>query len=157
MEIGGGDGDFTRALVDMTRGRNPLLSVTATGQAAPPAGRRDRRRSTACRGRSPVGDFNISWRRMSLDRDTVAYLLEHAFALLEDGGRAVFMEANPWNPMSALRVLRERSPRPPLSPTLLSRTQLYELLSEIGFIRVSARFTDFVYRPLVPDRHGWPG
>jgi hypothetical protein len=32
---------------------------------------------------------------------------------------------------------------------LLSRTQLYELLSEIGFIRVSARFSDFVYRPLV--------
>ena len=32
----------------------------------------------------------------------------------------------------------------------LSRIQLYELLSEIGFIRVSARFTDFVYRPLVP-------
>ncbi len=39
---------------------------------------------------------------------------------------------------------------------LLSQTQLYELLSEIGFIRVSARFTDFVYRPLAwTERMAW--
>ena len=32
--------------------------------------------------------------------------------------------------------------------TLLSRPELYELISEIGFIRVFAVFNDFVYRPL---------
>ena len=85
-----------------------------------------------------------------LDRDNVAYLLEHIFALLEDGGRAIFIETNPWNPMSAARRAVNHVLRRPYVQALLSRTQLYELLSEIGFIRVSARFTDFVYRPLAP-------
>src|SRR5450432_824727 len=34
LEIGSGDGGFTRALADMTRGRNPLVAVTATDQAS---------------------------------------------------------------------------------------------------------------------------
>jgi hypothetical protein len=48
VEIGGGDGRFTTVLVDLTRGRNPLLAVTAavasllsmnsaTAQILPPA------------------------------------------------------------------------------------------------------------------------
>jgi hypothetical protein len=155
LEIGSGDGGFTRALLDMTRGRNPLVAATATGQAdrvpnmqvvavdnlpGPLAGQR----------------FNYVVAQNVLDRDTVSYLLEHVFALLEDGGRAIFIETNPWNPMSAVRrfaigLLGRSNAR-----ALLSRTELYELFSEIGFIRVSARFTDFVYRPLVPTaRMAW--
>ena len=52
--------------------------------------------------------------------------------------------------MSAARRAVNHVLRRPYVQALLSRTQLYELLSEIGFIRVSARFTDFVYRPLAP-------
>ena len=33
LEIGAGDGAFTRALAEMTRGRNPIVAVTATGEA----------------------------------------------------------------------------------------------------------------------------
>jgi dolichol-phosphate mannosyltransferase len=86
----------------------------------------------------------MSWR---INRDTVVYLLEHVFALLEDGGRAILIEANPWNPMLAARRAANRLLGRRDIQALLSRIQLYELLSEIGFIRVSARFTDFVYRP----------
>ena len=52
--------------------------------------------------------------------------------------------------MSAARRAVNSLLRRPYVQALLSRTQLYELLSEIGFIRVSARFTDFVYPPLAP-------
>jgi dolichol-phosphate mannosyltransferase len=155
LEIGSGDGEFTRALVDMTRGRNPLVAVTATDR--------------------PGGVPNVEWlaidslpgpidgRRFQyvvaqnvLDRDTVSYLLEQVFALLEDGGRAIFIESNPWNPMVVARRGLRRLVRRPNAQSPLSRIQLYELLSEIGFIRVSARFTDFVYRPLVPTpRMAW--
>ena len=91
-----------------------------------------------------------------LDRDTVSYLLEHVFTLLRDGGRALFIETNPWNPMSVIRRTLGGPLGYPGVQALLSRTQLYELLSEIGFIRVSARFTDFVYRPLAPtERMAW--
>jgi dolichol-phosphate mannosyltransferase len=149
LEIGSGDGSFTAALATMSRGRNKLVSVTATGQAAevpdveaialdslpgPLAGRR----------------FQYIVAQNILDRETVSYVMEHAFALLEDGGRGIFIETNPWNPMSAARqAIRDLFTRSRY-PVLLSRTQLYELLSEIGFIRVSARFTDFVYRPFTP-------
>jgi dolichol-phosphate mannosyltransferase len=155
LEIGSGDGGFTKALADMTRGRNPLLAATATGQACslpnvetvaidslpgPIAGRR----------------FHYIVAQNVLDRDTVAYLLEHVYALLEDGGRTILIEANPWNPMSAVRRAAKRLFGRRDIQSLLSRTQLYELLSEIGFIRVSARFTDFVYRPLAPTpRMAW--
>lgn len=154
LEIGSGDGKFTKALVDMTHGRNPLTAATAAVGAGvanvenvaidslpgPIAGRR----------------FHYVVAQGVLDRDTVSYLLEHVFALLEDGGRAIFIEANPWNPMSAARRGVNRLCGRRDVETLLSRTQLYELLSEIGFIRVSARFTDFVYRPLAPTaRMAW--
>lgn len=155
LEIGSGDGGFTRALADMTRGRNDIVAVTATGQTAdvpgvealaidelpgPLAGRR----------------FNYVVVQNMLDLDTVSYLLEHVFTLLEDGGRALFIETNPWNPMSVVRRTISGPLGYPGVPALLSRTQLYELLSEIGFIRVSARFTDFVYSPLAPtERMAW--
>jgi dolichol-phosphate mannosyltransferase len=150
LELGSGDGSFTRALVDVTRGRNPLLAATATAQEArvtnvetvvidslpgPIAGRR----------------FRYIVAQNVLDRRTVAYLLEHAFTLLEDGGRAIFIESNPWNPMLLVRHAVKKLFGRPNIQALLSRIQLYELLSEIGFIRVSARYTDFVYRPLAPN------
>jgi dolichol-phosphate mannosyltransferase len=91
-----------------------------------------------------------------LDRNTVSYLLEHIFELLEDGGQAIFIESNPWNPLSALRRAARGGLGQSHAEPLLSRTQLYELLSEIGFIRIFARFTDFLYRPLVPTaRMAW--
>ncbi|HSV29405.1 MAG TPA: glycosyltransferase [Candidatus Omnitrophota bacterium] len=150
LEIGGGAGGFTRALVSMTRGRNPLTSVTSTAAGAvetvewhniealpgPLAGRTFRY----------IVAYNI------LDRDNIGELMGTIFDLLEEGGRCVFFEANPWNLLySARHSLRRMMDRPD-AQSLLDRTQLYELFSEIGFIRVSARFTDFVYAPLAPTR-----
>jgi dolichol-phosphate mannosyltransferase len=149
LEIGGGDGAFTRALTNMTRGRNKLVSVTATAQTVSVP---DVETLAVDSLPGPIADqrFNYVVAQNVLDRDTVSYVMEHVFTLLEPGGRAVFIESNPWNPMSAARRgVSKLIGRRPL-PVLLSRTQLYELLSEIGFIRVSARFTDFVYSPLAP-------
>ena len=157
LELGSGDGAFTRALVTMTRGRNPLVAATATGRiGASPV----RRRSRSMQLPGPLAGrrFRYVVAQNVLDRDNVAYLLEHIFALLEDGGRAIFIETNPWNPMSAARRAVSHLLRRPYVQALLSRTQLYELLSEIGFIRVSARFTDFVYPPAGADAgHGVGG
>ena len=149
MEIGSGDGGFTKALADMTHGRNPLLAATATDQAARIPGV-ETVIIDSLPGMIAGRRFHYVVGQNVLDRDTVSYLLEHVFELLEDGGRAIFIESNPWNPLFTLRrATLGRLGRFYVEP-LLTRTQLYELLSEIGFIRVSARFTDFVYRPLVP-------
>jgi len=149
LEVGSGDGRFTHALATITRGRNPLVAVTATDQ---PVNVPNVEGLAVDYLPGPLGGrrFRYIVAQNVLDRDTVPYLLEQVFALLENGGQAMFIESNPWNPLAKLRdaVRRLMGRRP--DRTLLSRTQLYELMSEIGFIRISARFTDFVYNPLTP-------
>jgi hypothetical protein len=81
-------------------------------------------------------------------------MLQRVHELLQPGGQVVFYQSNPWNPVLQIRrvlgrLWGARDPR-----ALLNRPRLYELMSELGFIRVFAVFTDFVYAPLTP-RLGW--
>jgi hypothetical protein len=82
-----------------------------------------------------------------LDKRSGAWLLHTIYDLLEPGGQVLFYESNPWNVILKLRrivaYLGHKDPR-----LLLSRAELYELLSEVGFIRIFAAFNDFVYAPL---------
>src|SRR5262249_33734237 len=71
--------------------------------------------------------------------------------LLRPGGRLLFFETNPWNPVFQLRrrlsgwlpFLRRGDER-----SLPNRVQLYELLSELGFVRIAATAYDFLYWPI---------
>ena len=83
-----------------------------------------------------------------LDRTNSSELLGIVYELLTPGGEMVFYESNPWNPVHKLRgvlsqLVGKRDPR-----NLINRPCLYELLSEIGFIRVYAVYNDFVFAPL---------
>jgi hypothetical protein len=83
-----------------------------------------------------------------LDRSNSSELLQIVHELLAAGGEMVFYESNPWNPMhklraAFLRLVGKRDPR-----NLLNRPSLYELLSELGFVRIYAVFNDFVFAPL---------
>ena len=85
-----------------------------------------------------------------LDERNCGWLLQHVHDLLKPGGQVLFYESNPWNPVLKLRRLTGRlfggaDPR----HCCCSRP-LYELMSEMGFIRVFAVYNDFVYRPLTP-------
>ena len=75
-------------------------------------------------------------------------MLKIVYDLLKPGGQVLFYESNPWNVVLKLRrsmapLFGHKDPR-----RLLSRPELYELISEIGFIRIWAVFNDFVYWPL---------
>ncbi|UCD81345.1 MAG: glycosyltransferase, partial [Desulfobacterales bacterium] len=83
-----------------------------------------------------------------LDRRSCASVLKEIFALLNPGGKVIFYQSNPWNFVLKLRRLLgglfgRHDPR-----SLLSRTKLYELISEVGFISLFAVYHDFVYAPL---------
>jgi hypothetical protein len=89
-----------------------------------------------------------------LDRRNCGDMLQRIHDLLNPGGQVVFYQSNPWNPVLQVRrafgrLVGLRDPR-----HLLSRQQLYEMMSEVGFIRVFAVFNDFVYAPLTP-RLSW--
>jgi len=149
LEIGGGGGIFTRALVKMTRGRNPITSITAAPAATVIPGV-----ETLAVSRLPGALEGRTFRYIIadgvLDRRNVCALIEQVFNLLEEGGRTVFFESNSWNFLYTIRNAFRRIFGLRNMQSLLDRTQLSELYSEIGFIRVSSRFTDFVYSPLAP-------
>jgi SAM-dependent methyltransferase len=157
LEIGCGRGAFTGSLSKLTRGENPITAITfqpdtsnATANGAaeffmiekfpgPLAGRR----------------FDCIVAMDLLDADTSSDLLQVVHDLLAPGGEIVFYESNPWNPVHKLkasisRVFGRRDPR-----NLMNRRQLYEMLSEIGFIRVYAVFNDFVFSPLTRPLIWW--
>jgi len=151
LELGSGDGAFTHALVQVTRGENPITSVTFDPSATRPTnlpGDVEFLKLDRLPGPLEYRRFDFVVARDALDERSCAWLLTHVHELLKPGGEVVFFESNPWNPVLKIRralsrVFGRTDPR-----RLLSRTSLYELMSELGFIRSFAVYTDFVYRPL---------
>jgi SAM-dependent methyltransferase len=149
LELGCGEGHLTRALLDVTRGENPITSVTFQGQS--------RTVDSPTVERHQLGSFPGSLAGRSfdyiiamdlLDRDTCDAFLSATYKLLVPGGEIVCYESNPWNPMRKLRSFFLRLVGTCDSRNLIDRPGLYELLSGAGFIRVNAIFNDFVFAPL---------
>lgn len=151
LELGCGDGRFTRALLGVTRGENPVTAVTfqpASPSSAPQGGKVELLRAEALPGPLAGRRFDCIVAMDLLDRGCSSELLSIVHELLVPGGELVCYESNPWNPVHQLRAAFSRwlgrgDPR-----SLLPRPRLYELLSEIGFIRVYAVYNDFVFAPL---------
>jgi dolichol-phosphate mannosyltransferase len=151
LELGAGKGLFTRQLWHVARGADQITAVTfdpnnprpedlpapvaflnATSLPGPLAGRQ----------------FDFIVAMDLLDQSNCAWFLQNVYGLLKPGGEVIFYESNPWNPVLKLRrtisqFLSQKDPR-----RLLNRSTLYELISEVGFIRVFAVYNDFVYAPL---------
>src|SRR5262245_5022461 len=150
LELGCGKGRFTRQLFSVTRGENPIMAVSfrrPTVRPVVPAAVEFRSVS------SLPGDLND--RRFDfivgidlLDRQNCAWMMQNVYALLKPGGEVLFYESNPWNMVLKLRraITRRFGRKDPRN--LLSRPELAELISEIGFIRVFTVYNDFVFRPL---------
>jgi dolichol-phosphate mannosyltransferase len=150
LELGCGEGAFTRQLLFVSRGENPITAVTFQPVVEPSLELPSVTRVAASALPGPLAgeQFDLIVGMDLLDRRTSPAVLQHAHELLSPGGEVVFFESNPWNAMlrarrAFARLIGRRDPR-----TLVSRPQLYELMSEVGFIRVLAVFTDFVYAPL---------
>lgn len=152
LELGCGEFRLTRALLHVSRRENPITAVTfQKGDAAWPLPTEERIESiqlTTFPGALAGRQFDCVVAMDLLDRTTSSELLEKVYELLAPGGEMVFYESNPWNPVhkirgALLRLAGKRDPR-----NLLARPALYELLSDIGFIRIYAVFNDFVFAPL---------
>jgi len=149
LEIGCGDGQFTRALAQVTRNESQITaaSFSVTGNERP----KDLPEIVEYVSLNDLPG-PLEYRRFDfvvasdlLDERSCAWLMQHAHDLLKPGGEVVFYESNPWNPVLKLRraLFRRKDTR-----RLLSTPKLYELMSELGFIRSFAVYNDFVYAPL---------
>jgi SAM-dependent methyltransferase len=150
LELGSGQGRFTRQLFRVTRGENPITAVSFAPAPLPPDGPAavERLHLASLPGDLDGRQFDFVVAIDLLDRRNCAWLLQHVYALLRPGGQVLFYESNPWNVVLKARraigrCLGRRDPR-----RLLGRPALAELISEIGFIRVFTVYNDFVFRPL---------
>ena len=151
LELGAGQGLFTRRLFHISRGENPITAVTFNLDKSPPD------------SLPPTVEFLIAEtlpgilanRRFDyvvamdlLDKRNCAQILQIVHKFLKPGGQVIFYESNPWNVVLRLRqslskYLGATDPR-----RLLSCPEFYELLSANGFISVFAVYNDFVNAPL---------
>ena len=153
LEVGCGEGAFTRQLAKVTRYECPLTAITFEADARRPAGLPQAIEFLPCRSLSEVLEarhFDFIVAHDMLDKRNADSFLMEIFALLAPGGRILFYESNPWNVLRRFRqgigqIFGRPDPR-----LLLNRPDMYELLSELGFIRTFAVFNDFVYAPLTP-------
>jgi dolichol-phosphate mannosyltransferase len=151
LELGYGDGTFTGQLVATTRNECAITAVTFNSSGARPANLPQGVEFvtlSSMPGQLMGRTFDFIVAHDLLDRRSAGWFLHAIYNLLKPGGQVLFYESNPWNPILKLRrsatyLFGHKDPR-----LLLSRAELYELLSEVGFIRIFAVFNDFVYAPL---------
>jgi dolichol-phosphate mannosyltransferase len=151
LELGCGELRLTRALLRVSRGENPITAVTFQCSAPDRSGvdgNVEVLQVSELPGPLMGRRFDCIVAMDMLDRHVSSELLEIVHELLAPGGEMVFYESNPWNPVHQVRglLLRAFGKRDPRN--LINRPDLYELLSEIGFIRIYAVFNDFVFAPL---------
>ena len=151
LELGSGVGLFTKSLTEVTRGDNPITAVTFDPKGTRPTDLPQNVEFIAAEelpGPLENRRFDFVVASDLLDERACAWLMTHVHELLKPGGEVVFYESNPWNVVLRLhrglaKLVGGRDPR-----RLLSRPKLYELMSELGFIRSFAVYNDFVFAPL---------
>jgi dolichol-phosphate mannosyltransferase len=159
LDLGCGRGGLAWILAVITRGECPITAATflssRTGAASdveePVAERVELVRLHEFPGALEGRQFDYIVASCLLDSKHGPALLDQVKKLLRPGGRLLFFETNPWNPMFQMhRLLSRFLPflRRGDECALPSCTRLYELLSEVGFVSVTATCYDFLYWPI---------
>lgn len=151
LELGAGQGLFTQQLLQVSRQENPITAVTFNANDSRPeslCSSVEFLKVTSLPGELAGRQFDYIVAMDLLDKRNSAWFLQNVYELLKPGGQVIFYESNPWNIVLKLRqfisqLFGKQDPR-----WLLSRPDLYELISEVGFIRLFAVYNDFVYAPL---------
>ncbi|MEG3929938.1 MULTISPECIES: glycosyltransferase [unclassified Microcoleus] len=153
LEIGCGEGLFTEQLLTVSRGENPITAVTFTELPKPDTlvSSVEFINAMSIPGTLEGRHFDLIVAMDLLDKRNSGWFLQKVYELLNPGGQVIFYDSNPWNIVLRLRRFISQNFGNKDPRKLLNRPELYELISEIGFIRIFAIFNDFVYAPLTKD------
>jgi SAM-dependent methyltransferase len=151
LVLGAGKGLITEQVVVVTRGENPITAVSfksSETEGGTTQGAVEFISAHSLPGPLVGREFDFIIALDLLDQRNCAWLMRNMYDLLKPGGEVVVYESNPWNIVRKIRhtiagIFGRPDPR-----LLLSRTRLYELMSEVGFVRVFSIYNDFVYAPL---------
>ena len=157
LELGCGTGLFTEQLYKVTRGENKITATTFRDDVAGPkeqASTVEFIHISDLPGQLKGKTFDYIIAMDILDKSNCSWILQNIYELLAPGGQVVFYESNPWNVMLRMNRFVYKLFGNPDQRQLVNRSQLYELFSQLGFIKVFAIFNDFIYAPLTP-RGAW--
>jgi dolichol-phosphate mannosyltransferase len=151
LVLGAGKGLITEQVAAVTRGENPITAVSfksSETQGGTTPATLEFISAQSLPGPLATREFDFIIAVDLLDQRNCAWLIQKMYDLLKPGGEVVVYESNPWNIVRKIRhaiagVFGRPDPR-----ILLSRSRLYELMSEVGFVRVFSIYNDFVYAPL---------
>ncbi|MGP0566834.1 MULTISPECIES: glycosyltransferase [unclassified Nitrospina] len=163
LDLGCGDGRWTREIAELHDHKHPVTAATFNPDYF------DELNANKPENVEPVllnefpgslagrkFDTVVAWHM--LPNPNYGAFLHEARKLLKPGGRFLLFEPNPWNPYSQLRrlvtrlipfvKLREEGPR-------FNRIEMMSILSEIGFTGIRILPYDFLFPPL-PKALLWP-
>lgn len=165
LEIGSGDGRFTRALNEITRNSCAITAVVFSREYEESA--RTLTSNPNIRviytdsfpGQLSGDKFDYVIVNHMLAKEVSEAFLYKIKPLIKAGGGLMLFESNPWNPCYQLRsALRHLFPlgykRPPESAHL-NRINMLSLFSQIGYVQVNILPYDFLYAP-IPKILLWP-
>jgi len=153
LELGCGTGLFTEQLYKVSRGENPITAVSfsedisSTREFYPSI---NFLRLSNIPGLLQGRTFDFIIAMDLLDKSNCSWLLTQVHELLSPGGQIIFYESNPWNIMLQAKRFFRKLFGISDQRQLANRSQLYELVSQLGFVKIFAIFNDFVYAPLMP-------
>ncbi len=153
LELGCGKGLFTEQLSKISHGENSITAATFQEEVT---GIEKQNASveflnlTSFPGQLKGRTFDYIIAMDILDKSNCSWILQNIYDLLAPGGQIILYESNPWNIMLQANRFIQKLFGSPDQRQLVNRSQLYELLSQLGFIKVFAVFNDFVYAPLTP-------
>jgi 2-polyprenyl-3-methyl-5-hydroxy-6-metoxy-1,4-benzoquinol methylase len=152
LELGCGKGLFTQQLYHVSRGENEITAATFQDDLSlvelPSSVEVLSLSSIVEQLDGRQYDYVVAMDL--LDKSNCSWLLQQVYKLLKPGGQIIFYESNPWNIFLQGSRLISRWFGKKDQRQLLNRTELYELMSELGFIKIFSVFNDFVYAPLTP-------
>jgi SAM-dependent methyltransferase len=153
LELGCGNGLFTHQLFRVSRGQNPITAVSFSPRESVPQQFPDEVEFFSTDSiEGPLRDrrFDLIVVMDLLDKRNCAWFLQRVYELLNPGGQVVFFESNPWNPVLKIRESLSKLLGKDGNRHLLSRPEIYDLISERGFLKIFAIYHDFLYAPLTP-------
>ena len=167
LEIGAGNGSFTRALLRMTDGECPITSLVFSKAFEKPITFSDGSRADnvtirhveAFPGDMQDNDYDYIVAYHMLQDDIKYDVLYEMKKMLKPGGGILLYERNPWNPYYRVRmILRKVLPlawKRPYEMISFGKLQIMSGLTDLGYTHIRAMPYDFIYSPL-PEFMLWP-
>ena len=157
LELGSGSCQWTHELSNAGRNRNPICAATLNKDLHEKNEEQDFSENIE---RIHLDDFpgKLSGRRFDfivgyhlLTDENAGTLLMELKNLLKPGGQILFFDANPWNPYFRMRKFVSKLfffLKKTKINDYLNRIDLFNLISEAGYIKIKILPYDFLYPPI---------